>query len=92
MAVSKLDVASGAVDKVAASTSLQPMYNSLGDLAYVQAEASDYVWAQTWHICVLRASAERPDCAAPSATFDNMATLVGWAGDGGTLFYMEQQG
>ena len=77
-------------------------------LAYTQADsAADaaagkpdaYTWAQTWKVCVVAAAAATGATGAAAAplcdevgTADAMPVLVGWAGGGGTLLYMEQAG
>eukprot|EP01051_Picozoa_sp_SAG22_P020599 SAG22_NODE_4228_length_1335_cov_1.506472_1_plen_42_part_10 len=39
---------------VAAATAFQPVFSPTGShLAYTIADQTDYIWAQTWHVCVV---------------------------------------
>eukprot|EP00911_Craspedida_sp_UC1_P002359 UC1_evm1s1770 len=106
MGVAELTVASGAVAPVAGATAFQPTYSPQGALAYTRVNDGDYIWAQTWHVCVrlgdsssLSSSSSKSvkgspttTCSPRASTRDNMAALAGWTADGSELVYTEQDG
>jgi hypothetical protein len=99
LSVHLLDTVTSKVVPVATATAFQPSFSPDGkQLAYTIADEGDYVWAQTWHICVVDVAkamagqgAQNTKCDA-HGTYDQMPTLVGWDASGSSVMYMEQNG
>jgi len=71
------------------NTTFQPMYNEDGSLlAFAKTDDGDYIWAQTWHMCVMITSSGEIKCD-PNGTMDQMPTFYGFAGN--KLMYGEQK-
>jgi dipeptidyl aminopeptidase/acylaminoacyl peptidase len=99
LSVHLLDTATSKVVPVATATAFQPSFSPDGkQLAYTIADESDYVWAQTWHICVVDVAKAMAGQAAQNTkcdthgTYDQMPTMVGWDASGSSIMYMEQNG
>ena len=97
LGVHLLDTATEKVVPVATDTAFQPVFSPDGaQLAFTKADGGDYVWAQTWHICVVDVAKAKLGQAAANmkcdkgGTFDQMPTLVGWDAAGSSVLYMEQ--
>ena len=99
LSVHLLDTATSKAVPVATATAFQPSFSPDGkQLAYTIADEGDYVWAQTWHICVVDVAkamagqgSQNTKCDT-HGTFDQMPTIVGWDASGSSVLYMEQNG
>ena len=92
------------VRPVATATAFQPLFSPDGSkLAFTIADDKDYVWSQTWKICILDIAQAlgqtgvSDDISAATkcdtgGTLDQMPTLVGWGDGGASIYYTEQNG
>ena len=87
------DTVSKEVTAMSEKISFQSYFSpSARQVAFVEVDEGDYVWAQDWHICVTDIDTKAKVCSKNvNGTYDQMPTIVGWL-DAATIIYLEQRG